>query len=345
MASSEKFCLRWNDFESNISVAFREIREEKDFFDCTLSCGSRQIQAHKLILSACSPFFRSILRQNPHQHPLLYLKGVEYTDLQSVLNFMYHGEVNVAQEELNSFLAVAEDLKVKGLTQNNTEHSATEKTKPEPSSVAHTRPTIKKDQPPKHPKFAASPSTSTPAPEAFQDDDDIQEVMPVVKQEPSISIGDVLTQSLPVAAMTENYQPTITSHITIPQGNTLAQMEESYEEEEYDYVEYEGEADYDRSMMDTSAAMDSKGLYSSLQDEDSLITSLLVHQGACSYACARCGKTAAQRTDLMKHIVSKHVATPAVNCQFCGKKYKNQNSLQVHISQNHRELWQQAKKM
>merc|ERR1712096_425442 len=63
MASSDKFCLRWNDFESNISVAFREIREEKDFFDCTLSCGSRQIQAHKLILSACSPFFRSVLRQ------------------------------------------------------------------------------------------------------------------------------------------------------------------------------------------------------------------------------------------------------------------------------------------
>ena len=117
--TNEKFCLRWNDFESNISIAFQEIREEKDFFDCTLSCGSRQIQAHKLILSACSPFFRTILKQNPHQHPLLYLKGIELSDLQAVLNFMYHGEVNVAQEELNSFLAVAEDLQVKGLTQNN----------------------------------------------------------------------------------------------------------------------------------------------------------------------------------------------------------------------------------
>jgi hypothetical protein len=59
------------------------------------------------------------VRRNPHQHPLLYLKGVKYTDLQSVLNFMYHGEVNVAQDELNSFLAVAEDLRVKGLTQND----------------------------------------------------------------------------------------------------------------------------------------------------------------------------------------------------------------------------------
>ena len=117
MGSEGKFCLRWNDFESNISVAFREIREEKDFFDVTLSVGDRQVQAHKLILSACSPFFRGVLRNNPHAHPLLYLKGVAFADLTAVLNFMYHGEVNIAQEELNSFLAVAEELQVKGLTQ------------------------------------------------------------------------------------------------------------------------------------------------------------------------------------------------------------------------------------
>merc|ERR1712198_314679 len=117
-AGGEKFCLKWNEFESNVSTAFRELREDKDFFDVTLACDDEQIQAHKVILSACSPFFRTILRRNQHAHPLLYLKGVKFSDLQSVLNFMYHGEVNVAQEELNSFLAVAEELRVKGLTQN-----------------------------------------------------------------------------------------------------------------------------------------------------------------------------------------------------------------------------------
>lgn len=115
----EKFCLRWNEFETNISTSFRTLREDKDFFDVTLACGDHQIQAHKLILGACSSFFKCIFKQNPHQHPLLYLKGVRYEDITSVLNFMYHGEVNVAQDELNTFLEVAEDLKVKGLTQNN----------------------------------------------------------------------------------------------------------------------------------------------------------------------------------------------------------------------------------
>ena len=117
----DKFCLRWNDFESSISSAFQELKEDKDFFDVTLACEDNQLQAHKVILSACSPFFKSVLRRNPHQHPLLYLKGVKYDEIVAVLDFMYHGEVNVAQDDLNNFLSVAEDLKVKGLTQNDKE--------------------------------------------------------------------------------------------------------------------------------------------------------------------------------------------------------------------------------
>ena len=69
------------------------------------------MQANKFILSAC-PFFTVILRRNP----LLYLKGVKYQELLLVLNFMYQGTVNLPQEELNIFLAVAKNLRVKGLT-------------------------------------------------------------------------------------------------------------------------------------------------------------------------------------------------------------------------------------
>merc|ERR1712217_294102 len=170
---SEKFCLSWNDFESNISLSFRELREEKDFFDITLSCGDEQIQAHKLILSACSPFFRSVLKKNVHQHPLLYLKGVKFRDLQAVLNFMYHGEVNVAQEELNSFLAVAEDLKVKGLTQNQPAPSQSQsysrqKSPTLPKSVA--APSEREVNPiPKRPKLTPTVSLN---PQATIDDDE-----------------------------------------------------------------------------------------------------------------------------------------------------------------------------
>jgi len=144
--SDEKFCLRWNDFETNISSAFKDIREDKDFFDVTIACDNNQIQAHKVILSACSPFFRYILKQHPHQHPLLYLKGVRYEDISSVLNFMYHGEVNVAHDDLNTFLAVAEDLKVKGLTQSKPKEVKTVVKEKAASKVIHIDPLSSKDE-------------------------------------------------------------------------------------------------------------------------------------------------------------------------------------------------------
>eukprot|EP00091_Calanus_sinicus_P016995 TRINITY_DN36717_c0_g1_i1.p1 TRINITY_DN36717_c0_g1~~TRINITY_DN36717_c0_g1_i1.p1 ORF type:complete len:119 (-),score=19.72 TRINITY_DN36717_c0_g1_i1:93-449(-) len=71
----EKFCLKWNDFETNISSAFRYLREDKDFFDVTLVCEDEQVQSHKVILSACSPLFHKVLSRNPHQHPLLFMKA------------------------------------------------------------------------------------------------------------------------------------------------------------------------------------------------------------------------------------------------------------------------------
>ena len=134
--SREKFCLKWNDFESNISSSFKDIKDEKDFMDVTLSCGESQVTAHKVVLSACSSFFRSVLRRNPHQHPLLYMKGVSFSDLKSLLDFMYYGEVHIAQENLNSFLSVAEELQVKGLTQSSTNSSNSNQTQ---TSTATTR--------------------------------------------------------------------------------------------------------------------------------------------------------------------------------------------------------------
>jgi len=148
----EKFCLKWNEFESNVSTAFRELRDDKDFFDVTLACEGNQLEAHKVILSACSPFFRAVLKRNPHSHPLLYLKGIKYDDVLAVLNFMYHGEVNIAQDELNSFLAVAEELQVKGLTQNGGAPSSTPlpKRPSEPPAPPPHRPSKSLPATPKH---------------------------------------------------------------------------------------------------------------------------------------------------------------------------------------------------
>ena len=120
VSQQEKFCLRWNDFESNLGAAFKELRQESQYLDVTLLCeDADQIEAHRVVLSACSGFFRNALRRTKHQHPLLYLKGVQHADLNHILDFIYYGEVSIAQENLNAFLSVAEELKIKGLTQTN----------------------------------------------------------------------------------------------------------------------------------------------------------------------------------------------------------------------------------
>ncbi len=126
MGTSENFCLRWNDFESSVSGSFKELREQSDFLDVTLAAGDGQgctLRAHRVVLSACSPLMRRLLRElssaAASSSPLLYLRGVRHRDLERILDFMYQGEVYVAQAELKEFLTVAEELQVKGLTQED----------------------------------------------------------------------------------------------------------------------------------------------------------------------------------------------------------------------------------
>merc|ERR1712129_189355 len=120
MTPSETFHLKWNDFHENMATSFQDLRQEGDFTDVTLACeGNQQLQAHKVILSSSSPFFKSILRCYKSAEPLIYLRQVSYQDLASVVDFMYYGQADVQQENLNSFLALAEEFELKGLTQQN----------------------------------------------------------------------------------------------------------------------------------------------------------------------------------------------------------------------------------
>ena len=114
---SEKLCLQWNDFKENVNSAFGNLRNEKEFADVTLACeDGQQMEAHKVILAASSPFFEKILQKSKHPHPLIYLKGFQSKDFASILDFLYSGQANIHQEDLDSFLAIADEIQLKGLT-------------------------------------------------------------------------------------------------------------------------------------------------------------------------------------------------------------------------------------
>ena len=121
--ASPKLCLKWNDFQNIVQTSFEELRDDNDFTDVTLACEDQSIKAHKVILSACSPFFKRLFKNHPNPQPLIYMRGVKSNDLVSVVDFIYQGEANIFQGQLENFLALAEELELKGLSGTSEEAS------------------------------------------------------------------------------------------------------------------------------------------------------------------------------------------------------------------------------
>jgi hypothetical protein len=110
--------LVWKAFTSHTGNSLKSLLEENDFSDVTLVCDdTKQMKAHKFVLSSGSSFFKTMLQNHPHAHPLIYLKGVKAAQLELILKFLYFGQVDVPQVDIGRFLDIAKDLKIKGLTE------------------------------------------------------------------------------------------------------------------------------------------------------------------------------------------------------------------------------------
>jgi len=354
MGSSENFCLRWNDFEANVSGAFRDLRAESDFFDVTLGCSDsngRSLQAHKVILSACSSFFKGMLRQqaqqNPaHPHPFIYLRGVSFCDLSSVLDFMYHGEVNVAQEDLNSFLAVAEELQIKGLTNKDGEPSkaagggsAPKPAKSRPSEAGG--PPVKRIR-----KSSPAPSSSNNTSQAGASasggggpDHDVKSVVDI--------------KSDPEAA-----GPSSSGAGGAGQAVTSA----DYADESGDFGDYGGD-DYggyddngeggdmmtgDVSVEGGEESQGGKGKPGKRKpkqkqrksDNKSVhnyqLLELMNQSFGGIWCCAVCDYTSPKKSHCIDHIECKHGENQSIACPHCQAVLKNKPALRAHIYKKHR---------
>ena len=125
MRLDERLCLQWNNFKENIASAIGDLRQDQEFTDVTLACeDGQQVEVHKVVIVASSPFFRNILKRNKHPHPLIFMRGVMSENLLAMVDFFYHGEANVYQENLDSFLVLARELQLKGIQGNQTEEEA-----------------------------------------------------------------------------------------------------------------------------------------------------------------------------------------------------------------------------
>jgi hypothetical protein len=125
MSDHENFSIKWNDFQDNIVTSVRDLRKNVDFADVTLACeDDHQIEAHRNILSACSPFFAKLFKRHSHPNPLIYMRGLKAKYLSCILDFIYHGETNVLQDDLDAFLALANEFELKGLMGSTAEDNS-----------------------------------------------------------------------------------------------------------------------------------------------------------------------------------------------------------------------------
>jgi len=231
---------------------------------------------------------------------------------------MYHGEVNVAQEELNSFLAVAEELQVKGLTQNNSPSNSNTKSEPPPAAVPRPRP------PPREPEAAppapkrARPVPAAPAPSqpAYQPSqpDDIQEItpLPVVKTEPQPALYPAVSTQGGFGEQAE---------LMNTMGTEVASMEESYVEEGYDdYGGYEGQG-YDGGDGQGYGGHEYRGDGGAGQQG----VSNYVLKTESGFTCAECGKQFSDQSNCRRHVKEKHFGAEQDSCPVCNKVISRRN--------------------
>ncbi|CAB3238789.1 unnamed protein product [Arctia plantaginis] len=143
---SEHYCLRWNNHQSNLLGVFSQLLHDESLVDVTLACSDgASIRAHKVVLSACSSYFRSLFVDHPSRHPIVILKDVGLEELRTLVDFMYKGEVNVQYCQLPALLKTAESLQVKGLAEMTTLSAAGIDKRKVPESMEECQPQETRD--------------------------------------------------------------------------------------------------------------------------------------------------------------------------------------------------------
>ncbi|XP_017145813.1 longitudinals lacking protein, isoforms A/B/D/L isoform X4 [Drosophila miranda] len=138
MDDDQQFCLRWNNHQSTLISVFDTLLENETLVDCTLAAEGKFLKAHKVVLSACSPYFATLLQEQYDKHPIFILKDVKYQELRAMMDYMYRGEVNISQDQLAALLKAAESLQIKGLSDNRT-GGGSSAAAPKPESSQHHR--------------------------------------------------------------------------------------------------------------------------------------------------------------------------------------------------------------
>ncbi|KAL3284909.1 hypothetical protein HHI36_019042 [Cryptolaemus montrouzieri] len=344
---TQQFALKWNNFHSNLSSGFHELFEAAEMVDVTLAVDGKFLQAHKVVLSICSPYFKEMFKVNPCKHPIVILKDVGHEHMKDILEFMYLGEVSVLRENLASFLRTAELLQVKGLTGDDSSESSKEEEKidcenddeEEYSNMMRNMQYNSIDNQMTIPPHYSNPTSvvrnPTPPPPISQHTKvpslNIPQQPNNKRSSKNFNSGggngkrtktdnnanqSIFSKSVPMSLVKEEDE--IVSQIR----KSVSSNHDS--EPEYTDISY---------MKSERSSLDEDSLEKHIVDKSSTAIDSSAEQARCN-ACGKCMR----KSSIRRHMFDVHCPTQQLPCDLCHKRFKTSNSLTTHLITIHRQF-------
>jgi len=332
---ADQFCLKWNNYQLSLTTAFRHILEEEEFVDVTLSAGGKNLKAHKVVLSACSSYFRDLLKGiGLWQHPVLVLRDVQFLELQSILEFVYLGEVNVEQDRLESFLKTAELLRIKGLTDGLGE-----------KKQERLPPVVAKPAPPPVVKEKTPPKLPILKPASVLKNNNTKRSMTALTLEDVFAQGEMIITPPKESPEPRPAKSLKLDDVIIPQHSS-ADNEINYDELTEDDIEETGEhivvagdpvTTEDFTNIDEFSDTDSYKDLAIAEDEPEIKIGADGKEflGPLHKRCPHCQMVMLKK-NLSRHIRDQHsMDRPRSTCPICTKSYKTPDWLKDHVRRGH----------
>lgn len=319
--STKSFHLRWNNHISNLRTLLEYLYNEQSFVDVTLSCSDGMIRAHKLVLSACSPYFDTIFRENPCKHPTVILRGISLREMQLIIEYMYVGAVDIPENELSALLKIANELHIKGLVQDPADDDEIADKRDSGSNSSRE---CRQDEEceDKHQESYESQTDHRSSPENIcqNDSNSIPENNDDIKNHNMMESDE--------AAMATMCGIMSMAQVKMEEGGMNSIKDENMKMENYRY-EYNPQ-DANCYPSELFCRICERGF----QNKQNMKRHMQTHSGVKPHQCKFCELSFLRLSHLQRHH-RVHTGERPFSCDQCDKQFSRSDKLKQHIAQHH----------
>jgi len=305
------FLLQQSDHHSSYFEVFRDLRKSEELFDFSIGCENYVIEAHKIILSACSPFFRQVLGKLKQNHPFIYLKDVMYEDLRAIVDYVYAGETKVASANLDRFFEVAKELKVHGLYTENDQHQVFKY----------------KESITDHEENPVESSCNSNNINTVSGSDNVESYIDDIESELTDEANSSLDGSFDMMGLEE-----MESNKNTEKSDNRSRATEDKSPLKSDNSS-SNRTKSNTSCLDETSTSQMKRLK---EEVSKRLERIIGAGGECLWKCTECGKEMVSKQKIEYH-VDTHLEGFTHHCKICERPHKTRGALSVHMSLTHRK--------